>query len=227
MSWKIKVKEYQTFIDVSLHLDLAILNSSHTVVDMNLFGKVVEKQLKTAFEIDYWRAIGYKRLDVRRSYFLDNFPSKPIYEPVTKRVKVKLEVSYRVITDMSERIIGEHLLQIKNKDEMLGLYGRVSEIGGLEVYINEKKVANIVAMHDRNTIPHEFGHTLGLKHIDINTHWLSFFGKESEQYLDTLKQKRHKNNMMFSGRSKFMNDSLSVEMLPSQVELIIKKYSRI
>ncbi len=86
--------------------------------------------------------------------------------PKEVTVTVNVQVNARVISNKNQLTSNEHLIEIKDNKDLPGIYGKVNEIGGTEVYINESKVANMMNGNDNNTLVHELGHTLGLRHID-------------------------------------------------------------
>lgn len=94
-------------------------------------------------------------------------------------------------------------------------------IGGSEIYINERSVSKIISGFDRNTIPHELGHSLGLLHVDQNVHFLSFLGAESNQFWNLTKQAQYNTNIMFSRGNAYMHDSLSTRINTSQIKVLI------
>lgn len=149
---------------------------------------------------------------------LNYLNNQPI--PKVKIVTTYLQIRWRVLSKM-EHLQNEHLIEIKNDKDVQRVYGRVNEIGGSEVYINEKYVHNIISGWDINTIPHELGHSLGLLHPDVNTHLLSVFGFQSSQYWDQTTQLQDTNNLMLSGKNKYMKDHLSSHITPQQVKRAI------
>ena len=77
---------------------------------------------------------------------------------------------------MSLCINSLYLVQIKDNRELPGVYGKANFIGGKKVFINERYVSNIMNGNDNNTLVHELGHTLGLRHID----------QKSETFFETV-----------------------------------------
>ena len=71
---------------------------------------------------------------------------------------------------------------------------------------------------DNNTLPHELGHTLGLRHIDQKSEtFMDWFGGNS-QYMNPANQKKNSSNAMFSGGSPYMNDKTSTGITGGQIE---------
>jgi hypothetical protein len=86
---------------------------------------------------------------------------------ITVHYEVSTTASLRVISTLSELQFGnEHLLVVLDKThpKVKGTYGRAPFYGSI-VYLNEKHVPNMISGADANTIPHEVGHTAGLKHL--------------------------------------------------------------
>lgn len=128
----------------------------------------------------------------------------------------------RIISNVSQRINNEHLLNIvPNTGEMAKFYGRANKIGGNEVEVNLKFVPNIIKELDNSTIPHEFGHTLGLLHV--NSHYA--YGNDPRQYFPVKRQRtKDSTNVMFSGDSRYSHDATSTNIVPSQIDVIIDNY---
>lgn len=151
---------------------------------------------------------------------MDNFKlSKLLISSEYKKINVNVTVKSRIIKDESERNKGEHLLRIENDRDMKGLYGQ-GKIGGLLVRINAKYLSNILNGRDDNTLPHEFGHTLGLLHVDgLDAYFMGLF--TPNQYMNRMEQSKDPYNMMFSGKSPYMNDKKSVKINLNQLQIII------
>ena len=62
-------------------------------------------------------------------------------------------------------------MNILPASQLRGVYGKVNKIGGSVVFLNERYVNNIINGKDRNTLPHEFGQSLGLLHVDGADAW--------------------------------------------------------
>ncbi|WP_316824246.1 hypothetical protein [Pedobacter miscanthi] len=54
------------------------------------------------------------------------------------------------------------MVDVRDASKLIGLYGKVNKIGGTEIYLKETFIPSIIKGLDKNTIPHEFGHSLGL-----------------------------------------------------------------
>lgn len=202
--WKIlQIVETYPQTDVFLEVKIALLNATKPPksFDMRRFGQAVERSVKLCFEVSFIEA-----------------PLFPL--PFLRRYKTHVSVVWRVVTSETGRN-QEHLIKIMNAGDLPGVYGK-GAINGSIVKINADHVAKILSGYDRNTIPHELGHTLGLLHVDVNTHRYAFFGFTSDQYLSPESQFADSNNVMFSGRSRFMKDSLSVQLSPQQIRRVVK-----
>jgi len=181
------------------------------------FVKAMQSQIKTTYSIIYTKTIDEP---VTIESGLDNYPSKTIMVPKEVTVTVNVQVNARVISDKSKLASNEHLVEIKDNKDLPGVYGEANKIGGTEVYINESMVANMINGKDNNTLVHELGHTLGLRHIDIKgeTFFEQFLWGENPQYMTPAEQKKNPNNAMFSGGSPYMNDKTSTKINGGQME---------
>lgn len=142
---------------------------------------------------------------------------------VTYNVNVTADVS--VITDISKKSKDSHLVEVVDN----GTKGKLGDDGtaygkapfnGNQVYINEGKAQGMINNTDNNTVPHEFGHTAGLKHPD-QQQWVFGLIKGSE-YLDYNK---NKNNAMFSNTGSYiLNDATSTQFTLKQLQILITNY---
>lgn len=197
----------------------AIYNDSGQDIDMNDFSNAIESQLKETFEGTYSES-----RPVSKTIGQGNLSQKINYEEF-KDFKVELDVKLRVINNKSDLKDNEHFLQISKPSDLPKAYGEVNKVGGKEIYFNANKVANMINGKDRNTIPHELGHTLGLRHINVRRETIrDFFGGNS-QYIDSQQQSRNQFNVMFSGGSQYMNDRTSTQINSSQMNRIIRNYN--
>ncbi len=220
--WKlVKMVKLNHKTDVYIELKVALVDSTSPKlnVDMSAFGRAVEKSVKVCYEV-LFHDVRYEFPAQTRS-FLDNYSylnNRPVAVPVI--VQVHVDVKWRVL-GKRQTLSGEHLIEVKSSGEMPGLYGETNYTFGSEICISARYVANIISGYDKNTVPHELGHSLGLLHPDDNYHVLSFVGFESEQYWGPRKQLADTNNLMFNGESPYMNDSLSVHVSPEQIRRIV------
>lgn len=218
--WKLIgiVKNNQSFA-IDLSLAYCLLNSSTTTFFMGGLRVAIDRSIINCYNVDFYDTL-YEPYTMASK--LDNFPSRKDAFKTTVLNKVRVVVKSRIVTNISQRANNEHLLQIKSASQLPGVYGRVNKIGGSVIEINEASVPQIISGFDRNTIPHELGHSLGLLHVDQNKHFFSVFGATSEQYWNLAKQKQFSTNVMFSGGSTYMNDSLSTGINTSQVKRLIE-----
>ena len=205
-------------VTINLILTVAILNSSNKKFDLKKLGNVLSNQLQSSYGISYVEGMNYKN-SVRQKgmdnlYVAEKLPTK------FRKVNVNVSVRFRTIRNKSELQDREHLLNILPASQLQGVYGKVNEIGGSVIFLNERYVNNIINGKDRNTLPHEFGHSLGLLHIDGADAWLlGLFGQS--QYYDSYKQERNRYNVMFSGaNSKYTDDYKSTDINPEQISII-------
>ncbi|MBN9299159.1 MAG: hypothetical protein J0I41_19315 [Filimonas sp.] len=204
---------------IDLSLAYCLLNSSATTVFMGGLRVAIDRSIINCYNVDFYDTLYEPYIMASK---LDNFPSRKGAFKTTVLNKVRVVVKSRIITNISQRANNEHLLQIKSASQLPGIYGRVNKIGGSVIEINETCVPQIISGFDRNTIPHELGHSLGLFHVDQNMHFFSVFGATSEQYWDLAKQKQFRTNVMFSGGSAYMHDSLSTSINTSQMKRLIE-----
>jgi len=121
----------------------------------------------------------------------------------------------------------EHLIEIKSDKDLPNLYGKVNKIGGKELYLNVTKVSAIISGKDNNTVLHELGHTLGLRHINKRFESFNeFLNGGNSQYFNTHQQSNSPKNAMYSGDSGKINDSTSTTLEPSQIKTAVDKYKK-
>lgn len=202
---------HEIVIDISF--SYCLLNSSGANFNMNALRSAIDKSIVNCYNVTFYDEI-FEPHTIKSN--LDNYPSRTIMTHTKMLNRVRVTVNSRVVNATSQRHTNEHLLEIKNLKP--GLYGEANFIGGSTVSINSAYVPDIIKGSDRNTIPHELGHTLGLLHVDENYHILAPFGATSVQYWTPNKQKQFTTNMMFSGRSPYMNDSLSTRINILQIK---------
>lgn len=215
--WTVTVKEHGLSIDVFLELYMSICDSTtNKKVNLTQLGNAIERQLKNTYEISYFKDC-YESLRVKSG--LDNFPDRRHPRTVKKSVRVHIKVHQRIIYNINQKLDNEHLVDIKDDSKLIGLYGKANKIGGNELYLRETYVKNMVIGRDNNTIPHEFGHTLGLFHVDDN--WV-FLRSMREQW-NIKKMIANKTNIMFHGGGQ-LNDKTSTTIIPEQIDIIIENF---
>ncbi|WP_143959509.1 hypothetical protein [Litoribacter populi] len=144
--------------------------------------------------------------------------------------KVETTANVRVINNISEASESDHLFQVVNKgDFSFSGYGR-APLNGNQVYLNEQYVINMILGNDNNTIPHELGHTGGLKHSDRITHMEFSDVFDGQHFIPcTPCVEDNVNNAMYSGFNPviggtYLNDKTSTEINPAQIKVIQKNY---
>lgn len=219
--WAIKtVKDNAGNETVSIKLTTAVMNSSdNNTIDMNKFAKAVKNQVESSYSIKYTKTV-YETVTLPSG--MDNVPAKTMVVSREISVTVNVQVDVRVIKDENERLGNEHLVKIDNASSLIGLSGLADKLGCTKVRINEKFAQGMIDGDDNNTIVHELGHTLGLRHIDKFTEQKtdSFFG--NPQYMTSEEQKRNPNNAMYDGLSTYMNNKTSTEIIGKQIEVARK-----
>ena len=191
---------------------------------MSAFKQSIERQIINSYGISYKKSVlsGISNTDSG----LDNFKGVQIPQFEDIQVTVNVNVNIRPIADASHVADDEHLIQIldDSNSKVNGTYGR-GEIGGKNVYLNAKYIPNMIGNNDENTVPHELGHTAGLRHIDkeYESFWDLFGG--NSQFYNPTKQKANSFNIMFSGSSPYMNDKTSTQINREQIETIKAKYN--
>ena len=209
-------------VTINLTLTVAILNSSNKKFDLEKLGNVLSSQLQSSYGISYVEGMNYKNSVSQKG--MDNLYVARTLPTKFRKVNVNVSVRFRVISNKSELRDREHLLNILPASQLRGVYGKVNKIGGSVVFLNERYVNNIINGTDRNTLPHEFGHSLGLLHVDGADAWFQgLFGRS--QYYDSYKQERNRYNVMFSGaNSKYTNDNTSTDINPEQISIILENF---
>lgn len=213
--WEIKtIQNEDGSKTVHVKLTVATLNSSGQKHDMSKFNEALSQQVKDSYGIKYSTV----EKDIKYRDMPGDRPPLPIEVSSFVDVNVVVEVDVREVKSRSQLKQNEHLVEIKKDSDLPGVYGEVNKIGGKEVYINTNYVSEIIKGNDKNTLVHELGHTLGLRHIDLKaeTTWeklsVMFGGTGNPQYRTPEEQKKSKNNAMFSGGSIYMNDKTSTEI---------------
>ncbi len=210
---------------INISLKAAVLNSSgNSSLNMSALANQVKAQVINSYSMSYMEASNYEQISINEG--LDRPANNIIVPSEFRDVKVMVDVDVRVINNKSSLKSNEHLIEVKSNKDLPGLYGKVNKIGGKEVYLNERLVPNMINGKDMNTIPHELGHTGGMLHPDT---WATYvdglFPWNDQQYMDEGTQKANKNNMMFSGGSKYMNDLNSIDLTPEQIGIMIEEYN--
>lgn len=136
-------------------------------------------------------------------------------------------VEARFIDDIKDKKKSEHLLEISDSKEFKNLYGKADKNGGKTVFINSNYMQNILDGKDNNTVPHEFGHTLGLLHPNEPATYLEGLipWNTRNQYMNKEEIKRNPYNVMYSGGSNLLNDQKSTKITRDQIRTIYRKYS--
>ncbi len=224
--WTFGIHETATAINVKMCLKLAILDTmDEKQIDLDALGNAIERQLRKTYQISYvTNAIGTENM-VQLKSGLDGRPGKKISLPVKKNVQIIFNMQYRIITKERQRMNNEHLVMISsNSGRMMKLYGYANKLGGSTINLNVARVPDMISGADSNTLPHEFGHTLTLLHVnDVNT-----LDADPGQYFSLPQQYFSKDttNIMFKGGSRQMNNITSISITGFQMDIILKNYKK-
>jgi RHS repeat-associated protein len=142
---------------------------------------------------------------------------------------VEATVNIRVVNDVSEIKNNEHAVQVVNPGEYgVGTgYGR-GPFNGNQLYLNKNMVPGMIDGSDNNTIPHELGHTAGLKHADRPTHMTFDDAIDGQEFTPcTPCVEDNVDNAMYSGynpsiKGTYLDDKTSTEINPDQIKVIKK-----
>ena len=199
---------------VHIKLTAATINNSDKKFNIQAFNNAVKSQIKESYSITYMDS----ETILKSKDQPGDRPDLLVPEIVHFRVQVEVDVEIRTINNMNQLKSNEHLIHIENSSEAYKQAGKVNVSGlanfkGTDVMINADYVQQIIDGKDKNTIPHEFGHTLGLEHINektVNNNEKNF------QYIKNLSQ--NKDNIMMGGDSKYMNDITSTKVSSWQIK---------
>lgn len=122
-----------------------------------------------------------------------------------KKNVLGIDILYEITTRASVRVIpkltdlnfgSEHLLVVLDDShpKVKGTYGRGPFYGTI-VYLNEKYIGPMISGADENTIPHEVGHTAGLKHLIEKREESGLLGS----MIKDLHHQANKDNIMWRG----------------------------
>ncbi|MCX2451813.1 hypothetical protein OQX61_11125 [Pedobacter sp. PLR] len=222
--WTFEVQETAMVINVKMKLKLAILDTTDDKkIDLTALGNAVERQLRKTYQISYVTNAMGRDNTARLKSSLDGYPGRTISLPVKKTVQIIFNMKYRTITKERHKMNNEHLLMISpNSGRMKKLYGYANKIGGNTINLNVMYVPDMVSGADSNTLPHEFGHTLTLLHVnDVHT-----VDTDPNQYFSLYQQYFSKDttNIMFKGGSRKMNNITSTSIIGFQMDIILKSY---
>lgn len=139
----------------------AILSSGKTKAeDVEKFKKAAISQIQTA----------YSR-HIKETENISKIPGVPLNVTYADAPEayVTIDIDIRVINSKKELAKDDHLIEIVPasalpSDEDKGITLGRAPIGGKHVMINELAVKNIINGKNQKTVPHELGHTLGLRH---------------------------------------------------------------
>lgn len=217
--WTIEIREHSLSIDVYLLLNIAICDSTAAKkIDTKGLAAAMIRQMDNSYQITYFKDV-IETININSG--LDGYNARNYNKVVTKTVKVHCTVKYRIIGNTYQRYNNELLVDIQDNNRLKNVYGKVNFIGGSELYLREKFVANIINGRDNNTIPHELGHTLGLHHVDDFGTKLS----SPREGWSNAEREANRSNIMFSNSSGGeLNNKTSTTVIPLQINLILERY---
>jgi RHS repeat-associated protein len=204
---------------VHIKLTAASINNSDKKFNMKAFNNAVKSQIKESYSITYMDS----ETILKPKKMPGDRPDILVPQINYFKVQVEVDVEIRTIYNINQLNSKEHLIHIENSSEAKkqaggeNIYGQAN-MKGTDVLLNADIVQQIIDGNDKNTIPHEFGHSLGLEHIDQKAH----DNKKNFQYIKNLSQ--NKDNIMMSGGSKYMNDLTSTKVSSWQIKWVINFY---
>lgn len=177
------------YVNIEITFKAAVLNSSGSTINTTALAQAATRQIENSYK--------------------GQFAEDRLYGKINYNITSKATI--RAINNMSNWANDEHLIQILDPTDPLvkGLYGK-GPFFGRRIYLNANYVPDMINGSDNNTIPHEAGHTGGLKHLDSGSALVTL-----------LKEFSDKRNMMWSGTHKHMDDQLSTEVNKEQLMRII------
>ena len=190
---------------ITITLDAAVVNTSaNASLDMTKLAASVKEQVQTSYSMTYKNEDGTSTTVIAKA-------------------------NVRVIDDISKVGSKEHLVQVVNGGELGGGYGR-GPFYGNQLYLNEEMVPGMLSGADNNTIPHELGHTAGLKHSDRPGHMEFKDMVEGQSFVPcTSCVDDNVDNIMYSGSNlvisgTYLDDKTSTKVNPDQVQVIKENY---
>ncbi|MFO7656468.1 MAG: RHS repeat-associated core domain-containing protein [Bacteroidales bacterium] len=208
---------------VHMKLTVAIINSSSiNNLDLNSIKAQTIEQLKKSYSISYKEPSKYETVNLYSG--LDRPANNLPIITEFRNVNVEVDVEARIINKLGERREDEHLIQVIDEnvfDNPIRTLGQVNEIGGRVVRLNARYIGGIQSGAFKMVLPHEFGHTLGLRHIDrkYETGFESFFKIENTDYRGP--SSLFPNNLMLS---KYKSGTLTLDY--KQINMSIKNYEK-
>ncbi|OYU84376.1 MAG: hypothetical protein CFE24_07150 [Flavobacterium sp. BFFFF2] len=202
------VKDDKGNTTIKMTLDVAVVNTSRNkTLDMHCLADAVKNQVQTSYSMTYKNDDG-------------------------TTTTVEATVNARVLNDINELADNEHLVQVVNPGQHgVGRGYGIAPLNGKRVYLNEKYVDGIINGDDDNTVPHELGHTAGLKHADMPQHMEFNDAMNGQSFTPcTPCVENNVNNAMYTaknprlGGGTYLDDKKSVEINPSQIKVMVKNY---
>ncbi|MEN9303958.1 MAG: hypothetical protein RL264_2387 [Bacteroidota bacterium] len=209
---------------IFIKLTAAAINNSVQPVDMNAFCATVKSQVEQTF------SISYMEFESKMKFSKQPGDRPDLLIPMLEmhKVNVVVDVDIRIIKDINELKSNEHLIHIEDEAVATSAAGGVSingmanKLGGKDVLINRSSLDAMMNGTNNNTIPHEIGHTLNLRHVDQKSEGT---GDVNYQYLSDHASK-HKNNLMTSGRAFYKDRKVATKVEGFQIKWAIKAYEQ-
>lgn len=196
----------------------AVVNQSSTKFNMAALRRAIESQNENSYSATF-----KTNNDAEQKVFDADVGSGKATVPLPKTIKIVLDAKIRVIKSEKDRGKHEHLYKIRDDSDPMvnGSYGAASNIYEKDIYLNAQNIPGMIASTDKNTIPHETGHTGGLRHPNtVATGGDPAAVSEGQSFMPGSNG-QNSNNAMYSGDSKLLNDLTSTEINTTQFVILI------
>ncbi|WP_024769966.1 eCIS core domain-containing protein [Aquimarina macrocephali] len=163
-------------VDIDLDFKGAVLNnSSNTTLNTAGLANAAKTQIESSFKGNMTKSM----LGLEFEY------------------NIKTTANIRVISKLTDlQFTKEHLFVIlDDSNPIINGYRGIGPFYGTIVYLNEGSVGEMISGANQKTIPHEVGHTSGLKHLIEESEESSIFGKVVKE----LHGKMNQDNLMWRG----------------------------
>ncbi len=212
-----KINSSKVIRQVEINITIDAYNNTPNTYHMLNYVDAIAVDLQNSYE-----SVSGEKVKRQRT-FSEWWAGVPDKEVIVE-YEVTVNVDIQEIEDLKHKRSNSMLLEVlpDKTSPQLGKkgtsYGR-GPFYGNQVYLNEKYLIDQIYSTDNNTIPHEFGHTAGLRHPDTECNGGMFCS--DSQWIDPLIEP---NNIMYSGSSGLLNDKTSTKTTIDQLEIMIKNY---